>query len=198
MEEIAGEVRGRGERPYVIPYGGSNGIGALGYMAAAAELQEQLEGSGIEDPAMILASSSGGTQAGLVAGAAVCGLRARIMGISIDKGEREEVAYEEEMAAIANASLERAGWETRVQPSAFTVKYGSLGGGYGVVGDPEREAISLVARTDGILLDPVYTGRAMGALIAMIRDGEISAAETIIFWHTGGSTALFSYASDLL
>jgi len=197
MAEIAEDLRKRGERPYVIPYGGSNGVGALGYYFALAEALDQSQSVPFSPDVMIVASSSGGTQAGLVAGAKAAGYDGRIVGISIDKGERGPESYEAEMAQIANATLSRAGSGERVTPGDFEVAYGYLGGGYGVVGDPEREAIRLLARLEGVLLDPVYTARAMGGLIDMIRTGQIEKAKTVLFWHTGGAPALFAYAGEL-
>jgi D-cysteine desulfhydrase len=197
MEELAEELRGKGERPYVIPYGGSNGVGALGYYFAMAEALDQLGSMRIRPAVMLVASSSGGTQAGLVAGAKVAGYDGKIIGVSIDKGERGPEPFEEEMAAIANATLAGAGSGERVTPGDFDVAYDYLGAGYGILGDPEREAIRLLARLEGVLLDPVYTARAMGGLIDMIRRGEITSADTVMFWHTGGAPALFAYASEL-
>jgi 1-aminocyclopropane-1-carboxylate deaminase/D-cysteine desulfhydrase-like pyridoxal-dependent ACC family enzyme len=181
----------------VIPYGGSNGVGALGYYFAMAEALDQLGAMGVHADAMLVASSSGGTQAGLVAGATVAGYDGKIIGVSIDKGERGPEPFEEEMAVIANATLAGAGSGERVTPGDFDVAYDYLGAGYGILGDPEREAIRLLARLEGVLLDPVYTARAMGGLIDMVRRGQITSADTVMFWHTGGAPALFAYASEL-
>jgi D-cysteine desulfhydrase len=197
MEVLAEELRGKGERPYVIPYGGSNGVGALGYYFAMAEALDQLGSLRIHPTAMLVASSSGGTQAGLVAGAKVAGYDGKIIGVSIDKEERGPEPFEDEMTAIANATLAGAGSGERVTPEEFDVAYDYLGAGYGILGDPEREAIRLLARLEGVLLDPVYTARAMGGLIDMVRRGQISSADTVLFWHTGGAPSLFAYAPEL-
>lgn len=197
MEEIAAGLRAEGSRPYVIPYGGSNGLGAAAYAAAMAEAVGQLNTRGVTASHMIVASSSGGTQAGLCLGAKISRYGGKITGVSIDKGERSATPYEVEMAMIANAA---GGWlrlEERCGAEDFHVDYRFLGGGYGVMGDMEREAIRLTARLEGILLDPVYTGRAMGGLFQMIRNGEIGRGETVLFWHTGGAPALFAYAGEL-
>lgn len=198
MEERAGELRREGHKPYLIPYGGSNGVGAAGYVVAMAELVGQLKRSGTRVDRIIVASSSGGTQAGLVLGKKISRFEGEILGISIDKGERAPEPFEDEMCGIANATALRLGLDERCAPGDFRVRYDFLGGGYGVVGPLEREAISVTAAREGILLDPVYTGRAMGALLAMIRGGEIRSAEHILFWHTGGAPALFAYGADLL
>jgi len=126
------------------------------------------------------------------------GLPARVLGIGIDRREPEEAPYLRELADLANQVAARLGLDRRYGEGGFVVREEYLGAGYGVLGDLEREAIRLVARQEGILLDPVYTGRAMGGLIAMIRGGEISPAETVLFWHTGGAPALFAYGGDLL
>ena len=169
MEEIAGAIRKQGEIPYVIPYGGSNAVGATGYVQAMVELSDQLAGLRIAVDRIIVASSSGGTQAGLVVGSRMTGFRGRITGISIDKGEREEIPYERELSHLSNDISKWIGFEHTFSEQDFDVCYDYLGEGYGVVGQLEREAIRLVARHEGILLDPVYTGRAMGALVEMIR-----------------------------
>ncbi len=198
MEERAEELRLEGFRPYVIPYGGSNGVGAAGYVVAMAELVGQLNTTGTRVDRVIVASSSGGTQAGLVLGKKIARYGGEIIGISIDKGERAPEPYEEDMSAIANATALRLGLDSRCTPADFHVRYDFLGSGYGVVGPLEREAIAVTAAREGILLDPVYTGRAMGALLAMVRGGEFRSEEQILFWHTGGAPALFAYGADIL
>jgi D-cysteine desulfhydrase family pyridoxal phosphate-dependent enzyme len=197
IHEIAEGLRREGRRPYVIPYGGSNAVGAAGFAVAAGELKEQLEEKGLRAGHLIVASSSGGTQAGLTVGVDLFGWPARVVGIAIDKGEREGPSYESSLADLSNELAEKLGLPARYEASRFQVKDEYLGLGYGVVGDLEREAIRLVAEEEGILLDPVYTGRAMGGLIDLIRKGEFSSQETVVFWHTGGVPALFSYAREL-
>jgi D-cysteine desulfhydrase len=198
MAEVAEELSARGRRPYVIPYGGSNPVGAVGYLLAYLEFVEQCIAQHVTPDTVIVGSSSGGTQAGMMAGAAVAETRAVVKGISIDKGERDPVPFEEELAGLANGVLELVGDPKRVSPADAHVEYGYLGGGYGVVGPLELEAISLLARLEGIVLDPVYAGRAMGAMIDMIRNARIDRGETVVFWHTGGSPALFAYTAELM
>jgi len=197
MAEVAAALTARGKRPYVIPYGGSNPVGAVGYLLAYLEFAEQCIERDIGPDTVIVASSSGGTQAGMMAGAALVETRAVVRGISIDKGERDPVPFEEELAGIANGVLTLLGNPARVSPADAIVEYGYLGDGYGVVGSLEREAISLVARLEGIVLDPVYSGRAMGALVDMIGNARADLGDTVVFWHTGGSPALFAYAAEL-
>jgi len=200
MEEIAGEFRREGHRPYIIPIGGSNGVGAQGYVAAAREAVDQLAAMGEHVGTMVVASSSGGTQAGLALGAKLAGYKGRILGISIDKGERGPDRYEVELAAIANAAAEVMGVSERMVPEDFWVEYGYLGEGYGIVGSLEREALSLMATQEAIILDPVYTGRAFGAVLDLMRRGVLGREKSgggVLFWHTGGAAACFGYAKEI-
>jgi len=195
LEEIADQARAAGHRPYLIPYGGSNALGAVGYVAAMLELNQQLPQLRVDR--IVFASSSGGTQAGLVVGARAVGYAGQIVGIRIDKGEAGDEPYPVHLARLANNTAERVHVKGSFTPDEFVVNEGYLGGGYGVVGELEREAIYLAARLEGLVLDPVYTGRAMGGLIDMIRRGIISPRETVLFWHTGGMPALFAYVNFL-
>ena len=195
MEEAAQEERAAGRRPYLIPLGGSNVVGATAYALAFDELWGQMQERGIAFDRIVFASSSGGTQAGLVAGAAACGYQGQLLAISIDQTSADLKALVSPLAAEVCRHLEIAS----PPPSRLVaVDDGYLGGGYAVMGDPEREAIRLLARTEGILLDPVYTGRAMAGLLDQIRQGVIGPGETVLFWHTGGTPALFAYTQDLL
>jgi D-cysteine desulfhydrase len=198
IPEIAAELRSRGRRPYIIPYGGSNSIGAIGFVAAMSEVKEQLLKQNNNVDYVIFASSSGGTHAGIVVGIDIGHLPMKAIGIGIDKREADEPPYEAELAVLANQIAEKLGIESRYTASKFEMRYEYLGGGYGVVGDLEREAIRLLAKHEGILLDPVYTGRAMGGLIDMVRNREFTSGETVLFWHTGGTPALFAYARELV
>ncbi len=197
--EVAELLKQKGRNPYVIPYGGSNEVGAVGYVAAMLELKEQMRRAGISFDRIIVASSSGGTQAGMTVGARIAGFEGRIIGISIDKGERDNaVSYETELKELSNKTSLRLGLTEKFVESDFTVVYDYLGKGYGVVGDPEREAVRMAAGYEAILLDPVYTGRAFGAMIDMIRKKMFPPHENILFWHTGGQPALFTYAGDIM
>ena len=197
MGELEAELSAQGKRPYRIPYGGSNEVGAVGYALAMLELAEQLRERNIAPDRIVFASSSGGTQAGLAVGARAAGMSAQLLGISIDKGERDPVPFEEQLAELASQTARRLGSRGGFEPGEFSLRYEFLGEGYGVVGSLEREAIRLMARSEAVLLDPVYTGRAMGGLIALIRSGEVESGETVVFWHTGGAPALFAYTEDL-
>ena len=193
---IAEGLRAEGRRPYVIPFGGSNAVGATGFVAAVAELADQLETVGRVD-VVVLPSASAGTQAGTVVGRDACGLALDVVGIAIDRPDPGHPPYEAELASLANDVARRVGVEPRYTAADFRTAYGYFGGGYAIVGPPEREAIRLVARTEGILLDPVYTGRAMAGLLDMVRKRLFSPGQTVLFWHTGGLPALFEHARDL-
>ncbi len=195
MEQVAAEERAAGRKPYIIPYGGSNAIGASAYALAVEELVGQVTLQGLHLDRLVFASSSGGTQAGLIAGARASGFTAQILGISVDKPAPILQRIILDLLQLTAANL-----DLRLSLSAEDIQINDsyLGGGYGVLGDAEREAIRLVARTEGLLLDPVYTGRAMAGLMDLIRKGEISRQETVLFWHTGGTPALFAYADQLL
>jgi D-cysteine desulfhydrase len=198
LRELPEQLRVQGRKPYVIPVGGSNGVGATGYVLAMLELAEQLRASGQRVDHIVFGSSSGGTQAGMVLGARLTGYAGQLHGLSIDKSEPEHEAYEDEVAQIANECAAYIGSDVRVTRGDVKVIYGYMGEGYGIVGDLEREAIRLMARHEGILLDPVYAGRAFGALVDSIRKGVFKRGETILFWHTGGAPALFAYAKELM
>jgi L-cysteate sulfo-lyase len=197
LSELDAQLRAQGRKPYVIPVGGSNGIGATGYVVAMLELAEQLRAVGRHVDHHVFGTSSGGTQAGIVLGARIAGFTGRLHGLSIDKNDPEHFEYETEVAQIANDCAAYIGSPVRVARDDVKVVYGYKGEGYGVVGDLERNAIRLLARSEGIVLDPVYAGRAFGALVDLIRKGVFQKGETVLFWHTGGAPALFAYAKEL-
>jgi D-cysteine desulfhydrase family pyridoxal phosphate-dependent enzyme len=198
LRELPDQIRQEGRKPYLIPVGGSNGVGAAGYVLAMIELAEQLDEINRRVEHIVFASSSGGTQAGIVLGAKVTGFTGQLHGVSIDKGDRDGASYEHELTDIANAAAQYIAFDAQFVANDFNVLYNYLGGGYGIVSDLEREAIRLLGSREGIVLDPVYTGRAMGALLDMIRKKTFQPNETVLFWHTGGAPALFAYAKDLV
>ncbi len=198
IPEIAGQLTQKGLKPYVVPYGGSNPIGAAGFVDAVGELCRQLAAMQEQVTHVVFASSSGGTQAGLMVGKHIFEKKFKVIGIGIDKGEAGEGPFDAHVLDLANATARRLGGKDEFSPADVIVRNDYLGNGYGVVGDLERRAIRMVAQSEGILLDPVYTGRAMGGLLDMIERGEFTARDTILFWHTGGTPALFPYAKDLV
>jgi D-cysteine desulfhydrase family pyridoxal phosphate-dependent enzyme len=181
-----------GRRPYLVPYGGSNPTGAVGYVFAMKELVEQCQASslsGCPPDWIVFPSSSGGTQAGMLVGARIFGFMGQILGVSVD--ERSEV-LQKKVASLANATAEHLGEAMTFDPGEVLVNSDYLGGGYGVMGEPEREAMALFARSEGLIVDPVYTGRAAAGMIDLIRKGFFPIGESVLFWHTGGSPALFA------
>ncbi len=193
LQQVFEDSWANGERPYKIPLGASDPTGALGYANAFEELMEQ----DLRPDWMIVASSSGGTQAGLVLGARRAGFAGHVLGISIDHPKAE---LQERVAWLAGEASELVGPRIGFKSEEIEVNDDYLGGGYGVLGAPEREAIQLFARYEGLLLDPVYTGRAAAGMIDLIRKGFFQEGETVLFWHTGGTPALFAepYAGEIL
>ena len=200
LEDVAERLRREGRKPYIVPYGGSNALGAVGYAMAMRELARHKPGGGSLDDInhIVIASSSGGTQAGLMVGARLVGYSGQVVGIDVDKRTVRTPGYRDQLAQLANDTVSLLGQHTSFSPDDFNVVEDYNGDGYGVVGDLEREAIDMTARLEGLLLDPVYTGRAMGGLIDMVRRGVFQPGETVLFWHTGGTPALFSYADALV
>jgi len=195
MNDVAREEREAGRRPYIIPVGGSNAIGASAYVVAMDEAVRQALDRDLHIDHIVVASGSGGTQAGLVAGARASNFRGRILGISVSRTAKVLSQVVLDLAQLTSDSL---GLRVTIDAESVQVNDDYLGDGYGIMGEAEREAIRLVARQEGLLLDPVYTGRAMSGLIDMIGRGEFTRKETVLFWHTGGTPALFAYADQLL
>ena len=197
IPEIAEQIRRSGGKPYIIPYGGSNPTGAVGFVEAVRELVAQLAELGETITHIVFPSSSGGTHAGLTVGRSIFDQEFQVVGIGIDKTEAEGGTFDELVLNLSNSTSERLEAGITFKPSDITVRNEYLGDGYGVVGRLERRAVQLTAETEGILLDPVYTGRAMGALMDMIEQNEFSQNDTVLFWHTGGTPALFPYARQI-
>ena len=197
IPKIVEQLTKQGKKPYVIPYGGSNELGALAFVEAFKELESQRESMNLSFTHIVFASSSGATQAGLILGKKILNSPAQIVGINIDKGETDKVPFDQYTVALANSTASLIGADHQFSESDLTLNSDYVGEGYGVVGTLENEAIAMTAQTEGILLDPVYTGRAMGGLIDMIRSGKIKKTDRVLFWHTGGAPALFAYSSDL-
>ena len=179
------QAQSEGRKPYLVPYGGSSSTGAAAYAFALQELLEQ----GVSPDWIVFASSSGGTQAGLVAGAYLLGFVGRILGISVDE---PEAALKAQVATLASETVSRLGTPAHFEPSRILVNTDYIGAGYGMAGPPEIEAMQLFAKNEGVLVDPVYTGRAAAGLIDLIRTGFFSPDESVLFWHTGGTPALFA------
>lgn len=197
LDELADTVRLHGYNPYIIPYGGSNALGALGYINAMLELADQQKNLLRPITHIIVPSCSGATQVGLVIGARLTGFTGKIIGISVDYDITNKEYYQKLHVDLAYATCAKIGVNMAFTCDDFTICY-DYAQGYGMVHDSERNAIQLMAQYEGILLDPVYTGRAFGALLNMINKNIFAPTDTILFWHTGGTPALFPYADSLM
>jgi L-cysteate sulfo-lyase len=192
IEQLTEKLRGQGKNPYTIPYGASNALGAVGYVSAIVELAEQADSFDISPSAIVHCTGSGGTQAGLVVGASVALPDTRIVGIDIDaepdRVKEDVVRLCDEAAALLKITLDDAGIE---------VVPGHAGPAYGVPHDATLEAMALAGRLEALILDPVYTGKALAGLIALIQEHQWSGDEDIVFIHTGGTPAIFAYGNIL-
>ncbi|MDO5723283.1 MAG: D-cysteine desulfhydrase [Flaviflexus sp.] len=194
MAEMAEELRAAGRTPYIIPGGGSVALGALGYAAAAQEILAQSFAAGLPIDHIVTPSVSGGTHAGLVAGSIGLGASWTITGISADEPAADQEA---KVLQLARDAAVLAGIDREIPESAVTVREEFIGPGYSLPSPAMTEAVQLFARTEGILLDPVYSGKAASGLIAMARAGEFDGG-TALFLHTGGSPATYHYRSQVL
>lgn len=198
MDKLGDELRSDGKKPYIIPYGGSNPTGTLGYVIAVRELALQSVQFDVSFTHTVFASSSGGTHAGLLTGKKLYRQQFEVIGVAIDKRPAGEPAFDVLISGLANATAGKLDLEMGFRETDVVLKENYLGLGYGVVGDLEREAIRLLARLEGIILDPVYTARAMGGLIDLISKGEFTNKDRVLFWHTGGGPSVFAYSGDIL
>src|SRR6266700_984893 len=185
LQETFDRATQEGTKPYLVPYGGSNSTGALGYAFAMKELIDK----NVSADWIVFATSSGGTHAGLLLGQRLFGFSGKILGISVDEPEEW---LKKEVSQLASASSEKLGDRIEFTPADVLVNADYCDAGYGVVTEREREAIRLFASCEGLLLDPVYTGRAAAGMIDLIRKGFFKKDETVLFLHTGGLPALFA------
>jgi D-cysteine desulfhydrase len=195
MARLADDLAERGRTAYVIPGGGSNPLGALGYVSCAEELLAQSHEMGLTIDHLVIASGSGGTHAGLVAGLHGCSADIPITGVSV---RAQAAPQEERLHGLAQATATLAGVRTPVPRAALRVIDDQVGPGYSLPTDAMVEATRCFARHEGILLDPVYTGKAAAGLIALVRQGRFEAGERVVFLHTGGSPALYAYQDVIL
>jgi D-cysteine desulfhydrase family pyridoxal phosphate-dependent enzyme len=191
VAEVLADLHARGERPYEIAVGGSTGIGVLGYTYGTREIVDQLSAIGEHVTRLYHASGSRGTQAGLTLGAKWCHASYTVYGVAVSGGE----SFKRERALrIANEASELAGIGIRVTADDLVTDQGYIGAGYGIPTPECIEAIQLLAECEGILLDPVYTAKAMACLIDHARTGQLDPATPVMFLHTGGVPALFAHA----
>lgn len=192
-DAVADELRRQGRRPFVVPLGASTPHGAAAFALAVGELVGQMKiDRGIPTPdAIVHSTSSGGTQAGLIAGGRIYGLPSRIVGISADESSaalgavvRRILAGLEQLLGAAPGALASDRWPE--------IDDGFVGEGYGIPTAASREALELLARTEAIVLDPTYTAKAMAGLMAYVRAGRFQPNQTVLFWHTGGQVGIFA------
>jgi D-cysteine desulfhydrase family pyridoxal phosphate-dependent enzyme len=192
LRETFDQAVDEGKSPYLVPYGGSSPTGALGYAFAMKEVLEQK----VDADWIVFPSSSGGTQAGLMLGQRLFGYKGRVLGISIDESEEW---LQNAVSKLASSASEKFGNRIEFTPADVLANADYCAPGYGVLTVREREAIHLFAKHEGLLLDPVYTGRAAAGLIDLISAKFFKKDETVMFLHTGGQPALFAdqYANHL-
>jgi D-cysteine desulfhydrase len=192
LHETFDKAIAEGKKPYLVPYGGSSPTGALGYAFAMEEFMKQ----NIHADWIVFGTSSGGTHAGLVLGQRLFGFKGKVWGISIDESEEWLKSH---VSALASDASEKLGERIEFTQADVSANADYCGAGYGVLTDVEREAVNLFAKYEGLLLDPVYTGRAAAGMIDLIRKGYFKKEETVLFWHTGGQPALFAdkYANKI-
>jgi L-cysteate sulfo-lyase len=195
LAERADYLRAHGKRPYVIPGGGSNPVGALGYVVCAQEIAAQANDIGLEIDCVVHATGSAGTQAGLVAGFEGSRAHIPVLGIGV---RAPKAAQEEKVFALAAQVAELLDVPGAVKREAVVANCDYVGAGYGLATPGMIEAVQLVARTEGILLDPVYSGKAMAGLIDLIRRGHFKDGQEVVFVHTGGAVGLFAYRQAFL
>jgi L-cysteate sulfo-lyase len=189
--EAKGEaLRAEGEKPYVIPGGGSNRVGALGYVSCAQELMQQADEMGLRIDRVVTATGSAGTQAGLVVGLEGANAGVPVLGIGVRAPKDRQEAN---VHNLAEATADYVGMRGGIARSAVVANCDYVGPGYGQPTAGMTEAVLMLARLEGVLLDPVYSGKAMAGLIDLIRKGEIRKGETLVFLHTGGAVGLFGY-----
>lgn len=202
IEEITDEVKTSGHKPYVVSVGGSMTgfsmglpLGAISYAAAFAELSEQAEAENVSPTHVVVATGSGATQAGLTVAARALKDDVKIIGISVSE---ERQAFARIMLKISEETEKALGLDSGIGLGDIIVLDDYLKEGYGVINREVAEAIQLVFTREGIVLDPVYTGKAMAALIDLIKKGQFSKGDKIVFFHTGGTPALFPYRKTIV
>jgi 1-aminocyclopropane-1-carboxylate deaminase/D-cysteine desulfhydrase-like pyridoxal-dependent ACC family enzyme len=194
MNELANQLRRKGRTPLVIPAGAEYPLGTVGWVDAAEEISRQLKDQEIGVQYVVLAHSGGGTQAGLLLGFKKLDLPLNVVGVSTMYQKSAAVS---EVVTLANDTARLLGFDVTVIPDEVTVYDDYIGEGYGIPTEGCIEAIRLVAQTEGIFLDPIYSAKAMAGFIDLIRKGQFTSKDTVLFIHTGGLPALFAYHREL-
>ena len=197
LQNLKEKLDTQGRKTYLIPVGGSNLTGAKGYIAAMQELKQQMIELHIDFDYIFFATSSGGTQAGIMIGQEISGIKATLMPIMIDKEEDYEIPLQQTIYDIINLYNKTASQPLHIKLEEIPVVKSCNSAGYGVITDNERRAIRILAQTEGILLDPVYTGRAFYGMLDILEKKQLPPKSNILFWHTGGIPALCVYANEL-
>lgn len=190
MEQVAADLAAEGRKGYIIPGGGSNALGALGYVACAEEILAQSFASGVAFDRIVVASGSAGTHSGIVAGLVGNSAAIPVTGINVRRPRAEQ---EGNVHKLAVAVAELAGVVPEITPDVIECRDEWVGPGYSLPTPEMVEAVRMFASLEGVLLDPVYTGKAAAGLIGLVRSGEIAKGERVLFVHTGGSPALYAY-----
>ena len=190
IERLAAQCRAKGGKPYVIPGGGSNPLGALGYVTCALELVDQATNLGLDIDSLVHATGSAGTQAGLLVGMEGSRAQIPVLGIGV---RAARPAQEERVFGLAQQTAELLGVPGAVARERVVANCDYVGPGYGKPTPGMVEAVTMLARLEGILLDPVYSGKGMAGLIDLIRQGHFKKGQSVVFLHTGGAVALFGY-----
>ena len=194
MQEVAGEVRAEGGTPYLIPGGASNPVGALGYVGCAEELLQQCDEQDVKFDHAVLASGSAGTHAGFAVGLRASGSDLPILGVGVNVPREQQEARVWELAQETAAYIDRAGCVARTD---IVADCDYVGPGYGEPTESMNEAVLMLARLEGLLFDPVYSGKALAGMIDYVRKGRFDKGQKIVFLHTGGVAGLFAYADIL-
>ena len=195
MSDLADELKQKGKRPYIVPGGGSNTVGALGYVNCALELLVQANDQGLVIDHLVHATGSAGTQAGLIVGLKAMNSRIPLLGIGVNAAKE---AQEERVYGLACETADFIGAGNSVQRDDIISKCDYVGAGYGIPTESMKEALTLLARLEGIQADTVYSGKGLAGLIDMIRKGRFKTGEHVVFLHTGGSAGLFGYHSQII
>ncbi|WP_210772199.1 D-cysteine desulfhydrase [Pseudodesulfovibrio sp. zrk46] len=190
MKKLAEKLEAEGKKPYIIPGGASNTIGATGYVSCAEETLQQLFEMGLNIDHMVVPSGSAGTHAGIVVGMVGCNANIPVSGVNVS---RTKEVQEEIVHKLAVETAERVGVKGSIPAEAVECFDGYVGPGYSLPTDSMVEAVKLLASTEGILLDPVYSGKAMAGLVDLVRKGHFPEGSNVLFLHTGGSPALYAY-----
>lgn len=195
MADVARELAAEGRRGYTIPGGGSNALGALGYVTCALELVSQALDEGLPIDHIVCASGSGGTHAGLVAGLSAMNVDIPVTGISVRAPSADQEA---KVRSLAGEVLELLGVDAELDPQRVTVLDDYVGPGYSIPTPSTLDAVRTLAREEGILLDVVYTGKVMDGFLDLVRSGRFDADANVLFLHTGGAPSLFAFQRELL